>query len=146
MTETSCELPDDNPPSEEIREILLHHRTIAVVGLSPKASRDSNRVARYLMDQGYEVIPVNPGQTEVLGRTCYRSLADIPFQVDVADLFLNPDRVPPVVDQAMEKRVRVIWMQSGIVHNAAAQKARKKGIQVVMDRCIMQEHKRLTPD
>lgn len=146
MTKTSCELPDGNPSSEEIRQILLQRRTIAVVGLSPKASRDSNRVARYLMDQGYEVVPVNPGQTEILGKTCYRSLSDIPFQVDVADLFLNPDRVPPVVDQAIDKGVRVIWMQLGIVHNTAAQKARKAGIQVVMDRCIMQEHKKITPD
>jgi len=144
MSETLCELPDRNPPSQEIREILSRCRTIAVVGLSPKESRDSNRVARYLMDQGYEVVPVNPGQTAILGKTCYRSLADIPFQVDMADLFLNPDRVPPVVDQAIDKGVHVIWMQLGIVHNRAAEKARQAGLQVVMNRCILQEHKRLS--
>lgn len=117
-----------------------------MVGLSPKESRDSNRVARYLMEQGYEVIPVNPGQKEILGKTCYRSLLDIPMEVDMADLFLNPTRVPPVVDQAIERAVRAIWMQLGIVHNMAARKAREAGIQVVMNRCIMQEHKRLAMD
>lgn len=145
MTEALCELPDSNPPSQAIQKILRHCTTIAVVGLSPKESRDSHRVARYLVDQGYELVPVNPGQTKILGKTCYRSLADIPFQVDIANLFLNPTRIPPVVNQAIEKGVRVIWMQSGIVHNAAAQKAREAGLQVVMNRCIMQEHRRLAP-
>jgi predicted CoA-binding protein len=146
MQKISCELPDGNPPSKEIQKILAHCRTIAVVGLSPKESRDSNRVARYLIQEGYEVVPVNPGQREILGKTCYRSVADIPFQVDMADLFLNPARVPPVVDQAIDKGIRAIWMQSGVVHNAAAQKAREAGIQVVMNRCIMQEHKKMAMD
>jgi len=144
MQKISCELPEGNPPSKEIKEILAQCRTIAVVGLSPKEARDSNRVARYLIQEGYEVVPVNPGQREILGKTCYRSVADIPFQVDMADLFLNPTRVPPVVDQAIDKGVRAIWMQLGVVHNAAAQKARETGIQVVMNKCIMQEHKKLT--
>ena len=117
-----------------------------MVGLSPKESRDSNRVARYLIQQGYEVIPVNPGQKEILGKTCYRSLLDIPVAVDMADLFVNPARVPPVVDQAIQKGVRVIWMQLGVVHNASARKAKEAGIQVVMNSCIMQEHKRLAMD
>ncbi len=142
MQSALCELPDGNPPSTEIQKILAQCRTIAVVGLSPKESRDSNRVARYLMEQGYEVVPVNPGQREILGKRCYRSLADIPFQVDMVDLFLNPTRVAPVVDQAIDRGVLVIWMQLGIVHNAAAQKAREAGVQVVMNRCIMQEHKK----
>jgi len=143
MQKISCEIPDGNPPSKEIKEILSQCRTIAVVGLSPKEGRDSNRVARYLVEAGYEVIPVNPGQREILGKTCFRSVADIPFQIDMADLFLNPTRIPTVVDQAIDKGVRVIWMQLGVVHNAAAQKARKTGIQVVMNKCIMQEHKKL---
>ena len=146
MQNTSCELPDKNPPSKEIEEILAQCRTIAVVGLSPKESRDSNRVARYLIQQGYEVIPVNPGQKEILGKTCYRSLLDIPVAVDMADLFVNSARVPPVVDQAIQKGVRVIWMQLGVVHNASARKAKEAGIQVVMNSCIMQEHKRLAMD
>jgi uncharacterized protein len=146
MPNMSCELPDGNPPSKEIKEILTQCRRIAVVGISPKESRDSNRVARYLMQQGYEVIPVNPGQKEILGKTCYGSLGDIPFQVDMVDLFLNPNRVPPVVDQAIQIGVHAIWMQLGVVHNEAAQKARDAGIRVVMNTCIMQEHKRLTTD
>lgn len=143
MQKISCELPDGNPPSKEIKEILDRCRTIAVVGLSPKEARDSNRVARYLIQEGFEVVPVNPGQREILGKTCYRSVADIPFQVDMVNLFLNPTRVSPAVDQAIDKRVRVIWMQVGVVHNASAQKARGTGIQVIMDKCIMQEHRKL---
>jgi len=146
MQNISCEFPDENPPSKEIEEILAQCRTIAVVGLSPKETRDSNRVARYLIQQGYEVIPVNPGQKEILGKTCYRSLLDIPVAVDMANLFLSPARVPPVVDQAIDKGVRVIWMQLGVVHNASARKAKEAGIQVVMNSCIMQEYKRLAMD
>jgi hypothetical protein len=143
MKEILPELPDHTSPSEEIEEILRECRKIAVVGLSPKESRDSNKVARYLMEQGYEVIPVNPGQKEIFGKTCYKSLADIPFQIDMADLFLNPTRVPQIVDQAIEIGVNTIWMQLGVVHNEAALKAKESGIQVVMDRCIMVEHEKL---
>lgn len=140
-----CEIPDANPDSGEIVEILRTCRTIAVVGLSPKPERDSNRVARYLMENGYDVVPVNPGHSEMLGRPCFRSLKDIPFPVDMADLFLNPGRVPPVVDQAVEKRVRTVWMQLGVANHAAAAKAREAGIRVVMNLCIMHEHRRLAP-
>lgn len=143
MTHIACEMPEGNPPSKEVETILTGCTTIAVVGLSPKESRDSNRVARYLMKHGYEIVPVNPGQKTILGKTCYRSLEEIPFPVDMADLFLNPTRVPPVVNQAIDTGVRVIWMQLGVVHNAAAKKARENGIQVVMNKCIMQEHQRL---
>lgn len=143
MKEILPELPDHTGPSEEIEEILRECRKIAVVGLSPKESRDSNRVARYLMEQGYEVIPVNPGQKEIFGKTCYKSLADIPFRVDMADLFLNPTRVPQVVDQAIEIGVHTIWMQLGVVHNEAADKARKADIKVIMNMCIKREHERI---
>jgi len=143
MTEMQCQLPDYNPPSAEVREILSNFKKIAVVGLSFKEERDSNRVARYLMENGYEIIPVNPGQKEILGKRCYRSLKEIPFEVDVVDLFLNPARVPPVVDQAIEIGAKVVWMQLGIVHNEAAEKARKAGIQVIMNLCIKQEHEKM---
>jgi len=143
MKEIIPELSDHTALPEEIVEILRKRRKIAVVGLSPKESRDSNKVARYLMEQGYEVIPVNPGQKEIFGKTCYKSLADIPFQIDMADLFLNPTRIPPVVDQAIEMGIQAIWMQLGVVHNEAALKAKESGIQVVMDRCIMVEHEKL---
>ena len=143
MKEIISEPPEYTGPSEEIEEILRECRRIAVVGLSPKESRDSNKVARYLMEQGYEIVPVNPGQREILGKTCYRSLKDIPFQVDMADLFLNPTRVPHAVDQAIEIGANAVWMQLGVIHNEAAQKAEKAGIRVIMNMCIMKEHRKI---
>jgi predicted CoA-binding protein len=101
-------------------------------------------VAAYLIAHGYEVVPVNPGQREILGKPCFKSLKDIPFPVDMANLFLNPARVPPVVDQAVEAGVRSIWMQIGVVHNECAGKARAAGMRVVMNLCIMREHMKLT--
>lgn len=129
-------------PDMTIEEILKRAKKIAIVGLSSKAERDSHRVAKYLMEYGYDIIPVNPGQKEILGETCYKSLKEIPFQVDVADLFVNPQRVPPIVDQAIARHVAVIWMQLGIVHEEAAMKAREAGITVIMDKCIKQEHEK----
>jgi predicted CoA-binding protein len=144
MSETAlCEIPDSYPAADEVLEILRSCRTIAVVGLSPKPERDSHKVARYLMENGYTVVPVNPGQREILGRPCFRSLEDIPFPVDMADLFIHSARVAPVVDQAIEKGVRAVWMQLGVVHRDSAAKAKEAGIRVVMNLCIMQEHKRL---
>jgi len=140
MANIVTELPVHNPSSEEMAEILREYKTIAVVGLSPKESRDSNKVARYLMDHGYEVVPVNPGQKEILGKQCFRSLEDIPFNIDLANLFLSPARIPPVVDQAIQKGVNAIWMQLGVVDIESAQKAENAGIRVVMDVCIMTEH------
>jgi predicted CoA-binding protein len=125
-----------------VKALLETCRKIAVIGVSPKGHRDSHRVARYLLDQGYDVVPVNPGQKEILGRSCFRTLESIPFPVDIANLFLNPSRVPPVVDQAIRIGVKAIWMQLGIVHNDAAAKARQAGLQVVMDKCIMTEHQK----
>lgn len=143
MTDIKRELPGDNPPLDEIKGILERSKKIAIVGLSPKEERDSNKVAKYLMKNGYEIVPVNPGQKEILGLKCYKALEEIPYSVDVADLFLNPTRVPPVVDQAIMKRVGVIWMQLGVIHNEAAQKAREAGITVVMDKCMKQEHEKM---
>jgi predicted CoA-binding protein len=140
MDTTNCELPDHNPSSKEIIAYLAESKRIAVVGLSPKEKRDSNKVARYLMDHGYEIVPINPGQKEILGQKCYKTLRDIPFPVDIANLFVNSQRVPPFVDQAIEKKIPCIWMQMGIVHNEAAEKARKSGIQVFMDMCIKTQH------
>ena len=137
---TQCERPDYTPPSKEIEKILENSKRIAVVGLSPKTSRDSNKVARYLLEVGYDVIPINPGQRKILERTCYKTLEDIPFAVDIANLFINPTRVPPVVEQCIRIGVKTIWMQLGVVHNESAAKARNAGIEVVMNRCIMREH------
>lgn len=143
MNDFQCELPDFNPPAGEIREILNRCRTIAIVGISPKEQRDSNMVARYLREKGFIIVPVNPGQKEILGEKCYKSLREIPCRPDMVNLFLNPERIPPVVDQAIAINTGVIWMQLGIVHNQAAEKAREKGIKVVMNKCIKTEHERL---
>ena len=143
MTDASNSPTNDNPSSDEIKNILERSKRIAIVGLSPKEERDSNKVAKYLIERGYEIVPVNPGQKEILGQDCFKTLTDIPFQVDVADLFLNPQRVLPVVDQAIEIGAPVLWLQIGVIHNEAAQKARAAGLTVVMDRCIMREHKKL---
>jgi predicted CoA-binding protein len=143
--ETLQNAPCQNAPKpEDLAAILGSCRKIAIVGLSPKEARDSNKVARYLLKQGYEVIPVNPGQKTILDRACYPSMEAIPFQVDMANLFLNPSRVPPAVDQAIAVGVHTLWMQLGVVHEAAAQKARRAGIRVIMDRCIMEEHKKIS--
>jgi predicted CoA-binding protein len=142
MEDMILEISGRNPSSAEMREILARTKKIAIVGISPKESRDSNRVARYLMEQGYDIVPVNPGQREILGKTCFKALKDVPYPVDMANLFLNPMRVPPVVDQAIEKEIPVIWMQESVVHNEAAERARERDIQVVMNLCIMKEHKK----
>jgi len=143
MENTQCERPDYTPPSKEIEKILENSKRIAVVGLSPKTSRDSNKVARYLLEVGYDVIPINPGQRKILERTCYKTLEDIPFAVDIANLFINPTRVPPVVEQCIRMGVKTIWMQLGVVHNDAASKARAAGIEVIMNRCIKVEHQKM---
>jgi len=144
METIQCEMPDYMPPSKNIEKILQNSKRIAVVGLSPKTFRDSNKVARYLLEKGYGIIPVNPGQEQILDRTCYKSLEDIPFAFNVANLFINPTRVPPVVDQCIRMGVKTIWMQLGIVHNESAAKARTAGIEVVMNRCIMVEHQKMS--
>lgn len=141
MTDAACEFPAFNPHPREVADMLRGMKTVAVVGASPKPERPSHDIMRYLMQQGCRVIPVNPGQAEVLGERCYPSLLDIPEPVDTAVIFLNPSHVPPVVDQAIQKKVKTVWMQSGIVHNAAAEKAKAAGLAVVMNRCVKVEHR-----
>ena len=139
------DLRKNSPRSDLLREILKETRRIAIVGLSPNEERDSNRVARYLMERGYEIIPVNPGQKEILGQKCYRSLKEIPFKVDMVNLFLNPTRIPPVVDLAIEIGTKTVWMQLGLIHDESAIKARGAGVRVVMDKCIMIELEKQIP-
>lgn len=133
-----------NPRSgdQEIDEILKTARTIAVVGLSPNPDRPSNEVASYLKGAGFRIIPVNPGQKEILGERCYASVAEIPEPVDVVDVFRAPEAVPPVVDDAVRAKAKAVWLQVGIVHEEAARKARAAGLKVVMDRCMMVEHRK----
>ena len=144
MTNTVCELPNYNPPSDEIIDILQKSRKIAIVGISKKESRDSNKIARYLLEQGYEITPVNTGQREILGRPCFKTIDHLPFAVDMVNLFIEPKRMPKVVDQAIDMQIPVIWTQIGVTHNESAQKARDAGIKVVMNMCIMQEHMKMT--
>ena len=128
---------------EEIEGILKEGRTVAVVGLSPKPDRPSYVVARYLQAQGYRIIPVNPNTQEILGEKAYPTLLSIPEKVDIVDIFRRPEEVPPVVEEAIKIGARVVWMQEGIVHEGAAQRAKEAGLKVVMDRCLKKEHQRL---
>jgi len=120
-------------------------KTIAVVGISDKPDRPSFQVASYLMQQGYEIIPVNPALKEVLGRPAYPSVLDIPREIslDVVDIFRKPDAVPQLVEEAIERGARVIWLQEGIIHEEAAARAREAGLEVVMDKCIKKEHAKI---
>ena len=124
----------------EINEIIASAKTIAVVGLSPKENRPSNMVARYLLEAGFTVIPVNPAQTEILGQTCYPNLAAIPEPIDIVNLFRRSEDVPPFVDDAITIGAKAVWMQQGIVNEEAAAKARAAGLKVVMDRCLKVDH------
>jgi predicted CoA-binding protein len=124
-------------------EILRKYRTVAVVGVSSREDRPSYRVARYLKEHGYRIIHVNPRETEVLGERCYPDLCSVPETVDVVDVFRRPGQVPRVVAEAISSGAKAVWMQEGIVHEAAARRARKAGLEVVMDRCMMEEHRRL---
>lgn len=132
-----------NPSDQKIKEILTQSTTIAVVGLSPNPSRPSYGVAHYLRNKNYRIVPVNPGYPEVLGEKAYPTLSDIPEKVDIVDIFRKAEYVPPVVDEAIKIKAKVIWMQSGIVNHQAAQKAKEAGLEVVMDRCMYVEHSRL---
>jgi predicted CoA-binding protein len=136
-------LPDGAPTSADpIFEILTKYKTIAVVGLSSNPARPSYGVTEYMQSSGYQIIPVNPNETDVLGEPSYASLDEIPQKIEIVDVFRRPDDVPPVVDAAIKIGAKVIWMQQGITNEPAAEKARAAGITVVMDACILVEHKR----
>jgi predicted CoA-binding protein len=127
----------------DLRRIMTDYKRVAMVGLSTDWSRPSNFAAKYLLDHGFEVIPVNPKYPEILGQKCYTDLSDIPTPVDIVDLFQRIERVPPFVDQAIEIGAKVVWLQLGIVHEEAAQKARDAGLEVVQNRCMKIEYARL---
>ena len=135
-------MPDSNPADEEIKEILKKNKVVAVVGLSPKPERDSHKVAKYLQDHGYRIVPVRPKAKEILGEQAYANLKDIPFPVDVVDIFRKVDAIPGIVDEAIDIGAKVVWMQLGLAENQSAQKAREAGLQVVMNKCLKIEHNR----
>ncbi len=128
--------------AERIADLLKQSKTIAVVGLTDNPLRPSYGVSDYMQSQGYRIIPVNPNVTDSLGEKAYPSLLDVPEKIDIVNIFRRPEAVPEVVDEAIQLNVPAIWMQEGVVHEEAAEKARQAGIFVVMDRCILKEHMR----
>ena len=129
-----------NPDDATVHRLLEMARRIAVVGLSPKPQRDSNRIGRYLLDRGYEVVPVYPREETILGQKVYRRLQDVPERVDVVDVFRRREELGGVVDDALAAHAPALWFQLGCVDEVAAGRAVAGGVMVVMDRCIMVEH------
>ena len=125
---------------KSIRDLLRTTRTIAMVGLSPDEEKASNVVARYLKSKGFRVIPVNPGYERILGEKSYKSVSDIPDEIDVVDIFMKAERVVPVVEEAVRRRPKAIWLQLGIVSEDAKALAEKNNVMFVMDKCMKQEH------
>ncbi len=127
---------------QSIQQLLRDSQNIAIVGLSPKEQRPSNMVARYLLEAGYTVYPVNPGQVEILGQKCYPDLLSVPAPIDIVDIFRKSEDIQPIVEKALlcTPLPKSIWMQQGIVNDTAADLARRNGLLVVMDRCIKVDH------
>ena len=132
----------DKHSDPEIRQILSM-KNVAVVGMSRDPSKDAHLIPKYLINNGYNVIPVNPTADEILGRKCYKSLLEVPEKIDIVDVFRPSEYVPPIIKDAIAKGVTVVWMQIGISNNDAEQEASKNGIKVVYNRCMMEEHRRL---
>jgi predicted CoA-binding protein len=129
------------PQSDPVAALLKRSKTIAVIGLSGNPKRASHGVSAYMQTHGYRIIPVNPHVEESLGEKAYASLLDVPEKIDIVNIFRRPEFVEAVVDQAIQLKVPAIWMQEDVIHERAAEKARKAGIFVVMDRCILKEHR-----
>jgi uncharacterized protein len=127
-----------------IPDVLRAAKVIAVVGLSPNPNRPSNGVSDYLRRVGYRVIPVNPTVPEVFGERSYKSLEDVPEKIDIVDIFRRSEFVPEIVESAIRVGAKCVWMQEGVVHEQAAERARAAGLQVVMDRCTLKEHRKLS--
>jgi len=137
-----CEMPTANATSDEIKQIFSDTKTIAVIGLSPDESKDSHKVAKYLKEAGFKIVPVYPKGDEILGEKVYRSLEEIPFKVDMVDIFRKPAVVMNVVDASIKRGdIDCVWSQKGIVNNEAYQKAIANGMKAVQNLCTMVEHK-----
>ena len=126
-----------------ISEVLHSSRIIAVVGLSSKRFRPSHGVAEYLQRAGYRIVPVNPQETRILGEPCYPDLDAVPGRIDIVDIFRRSEFVPEIVEAAIRKGAKVVWMQEGVIHEAAARRAEEAGLTVIMDHCILKHHRRL---
>ena len=139
-----CEFPSVNSNKQEIQEIFKSVKTIAVLGLSPNPEKDSHHVAQYLKENGFKIVPVYPKEDTILGEKVYRSLEDIPFDVDMVNIFRKADALDAIADATIRKgNVKVFWAQKGIVNNNAAQKAEDAGMKVVQNMCSMVEHREL---
>ena len=138
-----CEFPKQNLPDKEIKELLANSKVIAVVGISNNPAKASYGVAKYLIDAGYSVIPVNPNYDEVLGLKCYSDLKSVPEKIDIVDIFRKPEFLAEVMDEADEIKAKSIWLQLGLCNNEAVEKAKKAGLKVVMNKCIKIEHMKL---
>ena len=140
-----CEFPSVNANKQEIKEIFDSIKTIAVIGLSPNETKDSHKVAKYLKEVGFKIVPIYPKEDEILGEKVYRSLAEVPFEVDMVDIFRKPAILDAVADACIARGdVKVFWSQKGIVNNEAAQKALDAGMRVVQNMCTMVEHRALS--
>ena len=130
---------------EELKKIFKNCKTVAVVGISPKEDRPSYRVASYLQSKGYRIIPVRPDGDTILGETVYPQIMEIPkeIEIDVVDIFRKSEEVPPIVEEAIRRGTKIVWMQEGVIHQKAGEDAEKAGLKVVMNRCIKKEHERL---
>jgi uncharacterized protein len=128
--------------AEDCLRILQTYRRIAIVGLSPNPMRPSHFVAVYMLSKGYDIIPVNPREKQILGRSCYASVRDAPGPVEIVDIFREPSAAPEIVEDAIAAGAKVVWMQFGVIHEGAAERARQAGLEVVMDRCVKIEHAR----
>lgn len=136
-------LPEGHKPSgDPILDILKDAKSVAVVGISSKRFRPSFGVSEYLLSAGYKIAPVNPNEREVHGLRCYAALEDVPEAIDIVDVFRKAEDVPPVVESAIRKGAKVLWLQEGIVHEEAGEKARAAGLTVVMDACMLVEHRK----
>jgi len=138
-----CEFPRENATTEEIKAILLAAKTIAVVGISADESKDSFMVAEYMQKHGYKIIPINPKYSEILGEKCYPDLKSVQESIDIVNIFRKPDAIAQIADEAIEINAKTIWMQLGLANNAAAEKARQKGLTVVMNKCLKIEHRNI---
>lgn len=138
---------DENPIDEQIRQLLASNARLAVVGLSPKPHRDSHQVSAYMQQQGYAITPVYPREDEILGEPCMRSLTEAAARgpLEIVNVFRRSEDVPPIVDEAIASGAAAIWMQLGVAHREAAERARDAGLMVVQNRCIKIEHQRLMP-
>jgi len=130
---------------EELKEIFKNCKTVAIVGISPKEDRPSYRVASYLQSKGYRIIPIRPDGDTILDEKVYPHLMEIPkeIEIDVVDIFRKSEEVPPIVEEAIRRGTKIVWMQEGVIHHKAGEEAERAGLKVVMDRCIKKEHQRL---